>query len=280
MSGVNAIVVAYMEESGLTLHSGPARLPADRRILVARTAEGAMGNFEKLGILVIIVLVVVILVLAVWGMGVPPDELDRSDLGKDLSNPTQRESAKKGESPHKAAVKELPDKPAKPKWWVDDPNKGVVDPIAKKTTDPAEKKPVEKEMVEPAPVKKDLSHTVAKGENLSVISRKYYGHDKYWRTIQKANPSVDPGNMQIGAILVIPNPEIVKSGASPRKTTTAKAAPTNGRTYTARKGDTLSAVASKMLGSAARWRQILDANRDLLRGEPRNLRPGMVLTIP
>ncbi len=35
-----------------------------------------MGNFEKLGILVIIVLVVVILVLAVWGMGVPPDPQD------------------------------------------------------------------------------------------------------------------------------------------------------------------------------------------------------------
>jgi len=34
-----------------------------------------MGNFEKLGVLVIITLVVVILVLMVWGVGQPMDDL-------------------------------------------------------------------------------------------------------------------------------------------------------------------------------------------------------------
>jgi nucleoid-associated protein YgaU len=289
MSGVKAIVVAHMEESRLTLHGGLARLPADRRNQVARTAEGAMGNFEKLGILVIIVLVVVLLVLAVWGMGVPQDELGRVDLGgRRIIKKTRGggEPAKKADSPGKKAV-ELTDKPAKDEWWKDDPNDKAGAGAGTGSTPEPKTDDRKVDPVEPAPVRKDLSHTIAKNDNFSSLSRKYYGHERYWRSIQRANPTVTASNMKIGDVLVIPNPEIVKSGATPKRGDGNKAdanATANvanpGRTYTARKGDTLTAVASKMLGSATRWRKILEANRKLLRDDPRNLQPGMILTIP
>lgn len=49
--------------------------------------------------------------------------------------------------------------------------------------------------------------------------------------------------------------------------------------YTVQSGDTLSAVASKTLGSARKYEEIYEANRDLL-ATPNSLRIGMKLRIP
>lgn len=51
------------------------------------------------------------------------------------------------------------------------------------------------------------------------------------------------------------------------------------RTYTVKSGDTLSGIASKMLGRSSRYREIYEANRNVMRN-PNDLRPGMVLRIP
>lgn len=51
------------------------------------------------------------------------------------------------------------------------------------------------------------SHTVASGESLSEISRKYYGSSKYWQQIYASNKSqigTDPGNLKVGQKLNIP----------------------------------------------------------------------------
>ena len=52
-------------------------------------------------------------------------------------------------------------------------------------------------------------------------------------------------------------------------------------TYVVQKGDSLWSIAAKpgVYGKAARWREIFDANRDLLK-TPDQLRPGMTLKIP
>jgi LysM repeat protein len=49
--------------------------------------------------------------------------------------------------------------------------------------------------------------------------------------------------------------------------------------YTVRAGDTLSGLAARFLGSSQRYREIFEANREVL-ATPDDLRVGMVLTIP
>jgi nucleoid-associated protein YgaU len=83
----------------------------------------------------------------------------------------------------------------------------------------------------------------------------------------------------------------VQSGASSTAPTAPKAdfgnvesgvastAPTAAQTYTVNKGDTLSKIAKEFYGSANRWHEIYDANRDQI-SNPDLIKPGQVLKIP
>jgi len=51
------------------------------------------------------------------------------------------------------------------------------------------------------------------------------------------------------------------------------------RTHTVEKGDTLSKIAREHLGDANAWRQIFDANRDVLE-DPDKIYPGQTLKLP
>lgn len=53
-------------------------------------------------------------------------------------------------------------------------------------------------------------------------------------------------------------------------------------TYVVQKGDSLWSIAAKpeIYGKATRWRRIFEANKDLLKGSPDQLRAGMTLKIP
>jgi len=59
----------------------------------------------------------------------------------------------------------------------------------------------------------------------------------------------------------------------------ASTAPTAAQTYTVVKGDTLSKIAREFYGSANRWHEIFDANRDQI-SNPDLIKPGQVLKIP
>jgi nucleoid-associated protein YgaU len=59
----------------------------------------------------------------------------------------------------------------------------------------------------------------------------------------------------------------------------AAAAPAAARTYTVKKGDTLSEIAKELYGKAGEYRRIFEANRDQL-SDPDKIRPGQVLKIP
>ena len=69
----------------------------------------------------------------------------------------------------------------------------------------------------------------------------------------------------------------VKSGSSSTARTEDSAATT--RTYTVRKGDTLSAIAKEYYGDANKWRKIYEANRDLI-DNPDLIHPGQTFKIP
>jgi hypothetical protein len=52
------------------------------------------------------------------------------------------------------------------------------------------------------------------------------------------------------------------------------------RTYTVKPGDTLWAIAKQTLGDGSRWREIYDANADVIGDDPDLIYPGQVFRIP
>jgi nucleoid-associated protein YgaU len=69
----------------------------------------------------------------------------------------------------------------------------------------------------------------------------------------------------------------VRSGSS--STAPAPASTATSRTYTVKKGDSLSKIAKQLYGDAGEWRKIFEANRDKIQ-DPDLIEPGQELTIP
>jgi nucleoid-associated protein YgaU len=67
----------------------------------------------------------------------------------------------------------------------------------------------------------------------------------------------------------------VESGSS----STAPLSGTGERSYTVRKGDSLSRIAKREYGDAQQWRRIYEANRDMI-DNPDLIYPGQVLRLP
>ncbi len=141
----------------------------------------------------------------------------------------------------------------------------------------------------PSPGQSVIKHTVMPNENLTEIARRYYGNGDYWREIMRANPDkVGPdGSVRSGAVLDIPKREDAIVGMSidsaaresVLRVDTPSAQISRQRTVEVKAGDTLSELASKYLGSASRWDEILDANRDKLETAT-DLQVGMKLKMP
>jgi LysM repeat protein len=88
-----------------------------------------------------------------------------------------------------------------------------------------------------------------------------------WQKEVVADITVRPSTMK--------DPTPSRSAPAPNQTT-ATAATT---TYTVQSGDTLSAIAKKVLGNANDYMEIFNANRDQLT-DPDKIKPGQVLKIP
>ena len=65
----------------------------------------------------------------------------------------------------------------------------------------------------------------------------------------------------------------------PAATTASNPPATSGRRHVVTQGDTLYKIAQRYYGSGAKWPEILEANRDVLKNE-NAVRPGMELRIP
>jgi len=135
-----------------------------------------------------------------------------------------------------------------------------------------------------------VEHTVKTGETLASIARRYYdGDENMWRSIRDANPGKVGANGEVNAnvSLVIPVRSVdtaLANEGTPDITNrigegTAAAARSRMLVVTVKEGDTLSALASQHLGSAGKWRELMDANADVLQ-KPEQLLVGMRLRIP
>lgn len=113
------------------------------------------------------------------------------------------------------------------------------------------------------------THTVASGETLADISKRYFGTTTKWKEILKANPGVDANAMKVGQKLAIPE---LAGGAG-----AAQAAPAADGDYVVKTGDTVRGIAERELGSEGLWKRIIDANPGI---NPNRLRVGQVLKLP
>ncbi len=146
------------------------------------------------------------------------------------------------------------------------------------------------------PAANEKTHTVASGDTMYVICKKYYGTTKYWKELAAFNSATlkNPAALKLGQKLRIPSVEVLggtkpadvggvassepKSDAKPEaKPTTKPTTKPNGKTYIVQKGDTPGAIAQKTLGTSRKANELMKFNKIDDEGA---LKIGMVLNIP
>jgi LysM repeat protein len=111
-------------------------------------------------------------------------------------------------------------------------------------------------------------HVVQAGDDLWSLAERYYGDGRDWRKIAAANPSVltgGPDRLRVGWRLRIPD-----------LNTDALA---GDNVVTVRRGDTLSSIAERELGSSTHWNDIFHLNKAQL-SDPDELAVGIRLVLP
>jgi nucleoid-associated protein YgaU len=125
-------------------------------------------------------------------------------------------------------------------------------------------------------------YTVAEGESLWSIAEEQYGDGHLWTKILAANPGTDE-HVKTGQVINLPPKEEVrapvgesKPGARPAPPPAEAQPGVRPHTYVVEKGDTLYAIAAKVLGNGNRWREIAELNKV----KPEDLKVGMELKLP
>ncbi|MEM7229239.1 MAG: LysM peptidoglycan-binding domain-containing protein [Planctomycetota bacterium] len=153
---------------------------------------------------------------------------------------------------------------------VDEPRSSGVRPL---TDDPS--RPIST----PPPSPKFREYVVDDGDTMTDIALSMLGSAQRWSEIAQANPLVDPNRLRVGQKLRIPiDPDAPKETA-PKPQPKPDSPDVGPVTYFVQSGDTLSRIADVMLGDRARWRDIFEANRDVL-NDPDDLQVGMSLQMP
>ncbi|CAG0983304.1 hypothetical protein PHYC_01885 [Phycisphaerales bacterium] len=122
-----------------------------------------------------------------------------------------------------------------------------------------------------------FDHTVAEGETLASISKKYFGTEAHAQAISRANPLANLNPLKTGRTIRIPrdpqNIQGVVFGPDPEP-------PTDGaREYVVKKGDSLSRIAADLYGDSSLSNFIYLANKDQMPDE-HSVRIGQRLRIP
>lgn len=110
---------------------------------------------------------------------------------------------------------------------------------------------------------------VQKGETLQRIAARELGDASRWRVLIEWNPGLDPKRLKRGQELRLPP----STRAAPART------PPAARLHEVAPDDTLQSLAERYYGDRARWIDLLEANRDQLRG-PADLKVGSKIRIP
>ncbi len=144
--------------------------------------------------------------------------------------------------------------------------------------------PVVKKPGPPVPNKAERRYKIKSGDTLSSIAEDFYGEERKWTVIAKANPKLNPNRLRVGEEIVLPDVAAIakKKAEEAKKAKDAiekAVGPAGERTVIVESGDTLSGISKKVYGKASKWRVIFNANKKLL-PRPDDLKVGMKLTIP
>lgn len=135
----------------------------------------------------------------------------------------------------------------------------------------------------PGNVAVDIHH-VQTGDTLASIASNYYGSERYTRLLIAGNPQIpDPNHLRVGMKVKIPpkpTGEQVLAVSKPSVASETTATTGKARTYRVQEGDSFYAIARDKLGDAGRWKELLALNDNLVHGDPKQLRPGQIVTLP
>lgn len=220
-----------------------------------------MGSFEKLGILVIVVIIVMILVVAIYQWGgtefeLAPEALRVPYAGSALVEDTNRAT--------ETDLDELINAERRRRG-----GSGRAAGEAGEQEAGGAGKPVESRRGVPE------VYRVQRNDSAWKLVRRWGLKDSFIQRIAAANPKVRIRLLQVGQLLVIPNPESYFRGSSRSKA--EPRAKGGHRTYRVKEGDSYWTIAKHQLGDATRGNEIQSLNP---RVRAKRMRPGMVLKIP
>lgn len=123
-------------------------------------------------------------------------------------------------------------------------------------------------------------YVVKDGDTLESISEKYYGSSSRMQTIADLNFIQNTASIRVGEEIIVevkPIEYARSSGLSSGNFDQVFAGAGGKQTYTVRRGDTLSSIAQRLLGSSSQVNRIISANPGI---NPNRLRIGEVIVIP
>ncbi len=136
-------------------------------------------------------------------------------------------------------------------------------------------------------------YTWQAGDSLRSVATKYYGDATKLTILRRSNEGrtdVQPGEKILipvfdgdapvaGAAETAANAQPMSSGSAPTSTAVAAKKTGGPRTHVVKEGESLWKIAKQELGSGARWKEIYEANRDVL-STPDAVHSGLKLRIP
>lgn len=118
-------------------------------------------------------------------------------------------------------------------------------------------------------------YTVKENDNLWKIAEENYGSGYNWVDIANANDLNNPGHIETGQNLVIPDVTVKQPTIA--GTQKENIEPISGATYTVKSGDTLWEIALRAYGDGYRWTEIANENE---LNQPGLIHKGNTLSIP
>lgn len=116
-------------------------------------------------------------------------------------------------------------------------------------------------------------YTVKEGEDLWNIAQTLYGSGYNWVDLASENKLTNPGLIEVGAKLTVPNVEV----KTPTSDEVVQVNSIKGTSYTVVYGDYLWDIALRAYGDGFKWVEIAKANNII---DPNIIHPGNVLKLP
>lgn len=136
-------------------------------------------------------------------------------------------------------------------------------------------------------VEAGTEYVIRKNDTLAILAELHYGSQIHVSALLKANPEIlNRHRIYVGQKIKIPPRSAVLGATAGVATevvmlTTARPAPSlPADMYRVQRGDTLYGLAAKTYASGAKWRALLELNRDLIEGDGGNLKIGQALRLP